>query len=208
MKKLSMNSWDGRRRLGWRLPLLATLVLCTGFAATSRGGSSGGETVGTLPSTGGSGAGLRISHSFRDAQPTLFLEGQADQIFELIVGLSGRAVITEEVVDASSQTVRLTFHGNLNLELDRQAFERSTIAIGWSVPQAFGPARTTMLLGGRTIAAGITDSRNVLLPIRAVDSSGGLDSVPFSIVSNGRQGHHARLDVFASGDQLILSQTH
>jgi hypothetical protein len=182
--------------------------MCAGFAVPSSGSASGGngETVGTLPNTSSSGVGLNISRVSRDARPALYLEGKLEDIYGTVLELDGRAVITLEVLDASTHVVRLTFHGDLRLDLDREVFEQSSVGIGWSVPQAFGPAHLTLSLGDRTIASGLVSARSLALPILALESSGGLETAPLSISASGRHGTHAGLEVSTAGQHLILDQ--
>lgn len=210
LRKCSMNTSQRRPGSGWRTILLASVVLCAGFAMPSRGGPSGGsgETVGTLPGTGGGGLGMNISRVCRDSKPALYLEGPIEEIYATVVGLTGRAAITQESLGVSTQSVRLTFHGDIRLELDRLLFEQGSIQVGWTVPQAFGPARVSMLLGDRTIASGLVTARSVALPILAMHSFGGLETTPLSIVANGRHRMHSQLEVAISGDLLTLSQLH
>jgi hypothetical protein len=210
MNQLSKCPVDRSPLRGWRFAILAALAWCGGFAVPSSGSAGGGngETVGTLPDTGGGqGAAFDISRTFRDASPALYLEGRLDDISAIVLGWNGRAVITEEIMDASTHVVRLTFHGNFSIDLDRHAFQRGAVQVGWSVPRAFGPARATLLLGGRTIAAGLVEARSLTLPVLEIDSTGGLETTALSIVTSGRHGR-ASLDITASGDDLILTQQH
>jgi hypothetical protein len=182
--------------------------LCVGLVVPSRGGVGGGngETVGTLPNTSG-GSTLDISRAANDSAPAMYLEGSMQAIYDAVVGLSGRSVVTAESIDAANQIVRVTFHGDLRLELDRQAFEQGSLKVGWSVPQAYGPARVTMVLGERALASGVVSGRSLGLPVQELESAGGLDLAPLQIVTSGR-GTHATLQIFSSEDRLILAQTH
>jgi hypothetical protein len=193
---------------GWRAATLASLVLCAALVVPSRGsvGGGNGETVGTLPSTSG-GVSLEISRIANDAAPAMFVEGSMQAIYDAVVGLSGRSIVTAEALDTESHTVRVTFHGDFRLELDRQAFEQGALKIGWTVPQAFGPAQVRLSLGERVLASGIVDGRSLVLPVQALESTGGLDAAPLDITTRGRHGH-AVFEAFASGDRLILSQSH
>jgi hypothetical protein len=208
MNYLSNHPMERRPIRAWSSLMLAALVLCAGFAVPSSGSAGGGETVGTLPNTGGRGSGLDISRPFRDPSPAMFLQGSMQQINGMLLGWNGRAIITEEILDPSTQFVRLTFHGDFRLDLDRPAFEQGTVAIGWTAPQTLGSVRATMLLGGRTLDTGLVSERNVILPVNLMDASGGLDVAPLAIVTNGRRGLHASLDITAHGEELILTQSH
>jgi hypothetical protein len=208
MKYLSDHPTARRPIRAWCSFVFVALALCAGFAVPSSGAAGGGETVGTLPNTGGRGSGLDISRPFRDPSPAMFLQGPIQQINGMLLGWNGRAIITEEILDPSTQIVRLTFHGDFRLDLDRLAFEQGTVAIGWTAPQTIGSVRATMLLGGRTLDTGLVSDRTVILPVFQMDASGGLDVAPLAIVTNDRQGLHASLDIVAHGDELILTQTH
>ena len=197
------------RPLGrWRSAILASLILCAGFAVPSRGGAGSGETVGTLPNTGGGNTSFDISRAFRDRSPAFFLEGPIDQIYDAVLGWTGRAIITQQVIDESAHVVRLTFHGDLRLDLDRHAFEQGAITVGWTAPQTREAVRATMLYGARTLATGFVTSRNIVLPVLQMDASGGLDVAPLAILADGPQGLHASLDLIAHGDEITLSQHH
>jgi hypothetical protein len=207
MNQLSNHASE--RPLGrWRSVVLASLILCAGFAVPSRAGVGGGETVGTLPNTGGGTNTFDFSRAFRDPSPAFFLEGRSDQIYATVLGWTGRAIITQEIVDASTHIVRFTFHGDLRLDLDRHAFEQGLISIGWAAPQTRESVRATLLFGTRTLATGFASGRNVLLPVLQMDTSGGLDVAPLTIIADNRQGLHASLAVIAHGDTITLSQNH
>ena len=191
----------------WRTATLSAIVLCAGLAVPGRGGLGGGETVGTLPDTGGR-TSLDISRGFRDASPSFYLEGPLERINTMVLGWTGRAVITEQVLDAATHDVRLTFHGDLRLELDRHAFEQGFVSVGWEPPQIRGSVRATMLLGDRTLATGLVSGRNVVLPVLAMERSGGLDLAPLAVLAAGRNGLHASLEISAHGDEITFSQAH
>jgi hypothetical protein len=206
MKHSSNHPSERHLARPWRTGALAALILCAGFVVPSRGSAGGGETVGTLPGVGG--GGFDIHRPFRDPSPSVFLEGTMQQINGVVLGWNGRAIVTEQVIDPSSQVVRLTFHGDFRLDLDRSAFEQGSVSIGWAAPQTAGSVRATMLLGARTLATGLVSERDIVLPVRQVDSSGGLDLAPLAIVTAGQGGLHASLDIAAHGDVLVLAQSH
>jgi hypothetical protein len=164
------------------------------------------ETVGTLP--GVSGSGFDVSRIARDETPALFIEGPIEQLFAMVDGVVGFPVVTEEVIDAQSRIVRLTFHGDLRLALDRAACERASVHIGWTVPRSFGSARMTMIWDGRAIAESRVSGRSVALPVQAMDAAGALNVAPLTVVAAGQRGQHGALKIVASGPELVFTQVH
>ena len=205
MKHLPMHAAERQSR-NWRTAILSAVVLCAGLAAPGRSAGSG-ETVGTLPNPGGH-TSFDISRPFRDASPSFFLQGPLDRISTMVLGWTGRAVITEEVLDAATQEVRLTFHGDLRLDLDRQAFEQGFVTVGWTAPQNGGSVQAALEYGNRTLATGLVSQRNVVLPVLALERSGGLDVAPLSMVASGRNGLRASLEIVAHGEAITLRQVH
>jgi hypothetical protein len=164
------------------------------------------ETVGTLP--GVSGSGFDVSRIARDEGPALFIEGPIEQLFAMVDGVAGYPVVTEEVIDAQARIVRLTFHGDLRLDLDRVASERASVHIGWTVPSSFGSARMTMSWDGRAIAQSRVSGRSVALPVQAMDAAGALNVSPLTVVAAGQRGQHGALKIVAAGPQLLFTQVH
>jgi hypothetical protein len=193
--------------------LVAGIALCAAFALTAfaeapPGGPNGSddETVGTLP--GVNGPGFDLSRRAREEGPALFIEGPVEQLFAMVDGVTGYATVTEETIDAQARIARLTFHGDLRLELDRQASENASIHIGWTMPRTFGSARMTMLWDRRAIAQSRVSGRSVALPVEAMDAAGALNVAPVTIVAAGQRGQHATLQIVAAGSQLVFTQTH
>jgi hypothetical protein len=211
------SKFADERRVNWGgiglSNLVAGFALCaalalSAFAEAPPGDPNGSddETVGTLP--GVSGPGIDLSRTARDASPALFIEGPLEQIFAMVDGVAGYATVTEEVIDASARIGRLTFHGDLRVVLDRQACEAASIHVGWTVPRTFGPARLTMLLDRRTVAQSKVSGRNVALPVEAMDAAGAFNAAPVTILAAGQRGQHATLQIVASGEQLVFTQSH
>ena len=174
---------------------------------TSGGGTSGGddETIGTLPMLGGGGQFDLVRH-LNDVRPDFYLEGSFDEILSTITGYSGTGQVTME--PRPGGLVRLGFHGELELALDRSLLQVTGIQIGTSVPETFRGARAQIGIVGRLGQRHALRAGNFKLPIAALDGAGELSQYPWVFTSRTRAQGGYQFHALADATVLYLGQTY
>ena len=199
----SGSKTDSGRSWSWTLLLGVALILGITFPAGSQaiadvGRDAGGddETVGTLPICGNAGQLDLVRHLF-DTHPDYYLEGSYGEILSTIVGFKGNGHVTCE--SRPDGKVRLGFHGQIELALDRNLLQITGIQIGASVPDTFCGAQAVSGLVGQVARMRPLRTGNLGLPVSALDAAGALGSYPWVFAARsqitGRYLLHARADV-------------
>ncbi len=175
---------------------------------TGGGGAAGGgddETIGTLPILA-NGSPFDLVRHLRDTRPDFYLEGAFDEILSTIVGYTGSGQVTLE--SRPGGLVRLGFHGQLELALDRSLLQLTGIQIGTTVPTEYRGARAQIGIAGQLTTIRAMRSGSFMLPVAALDGIGALNQVPWVLASHSRtQGgylFHARADTAV----LYVGQTY
>jgi len=179
----------------------------TGGGGTGGGGTAGGddETIGTLPILGAGGQFDLVRH-FSDTRPDFYLEGAFDEILSTIVGYSGSGKVTME--SRPGGLVRLGFHGELELALDRSLLQVTGIQVGTTVPEAFRGARAQIGIAGRLGQRQTLRAGNFRLPIAALDGAGALNQYPWVFASRTRAQGGYQFHALADAAVLYLGQTY
>lgn len=209
-----------RPQRGWLGWMAVTASLCVGLlspaSAENRGNlgglppppaASGDETVGTLPALNGTGS-IDFLRFVRDARASFYVQGDMDELFGAIVSAEGQSAVTVEVLDASSNQVRLTFHGRVRLSIDRNSMSAGTIQVGIAVPTSFGTGQARFWTnsgrsGPSTLSPGILP-----LPVNALMSAGTLNNSPLRAVLTSGIGARTALEIVAGRDLVVLTQSH
>jgi len=189
------------------LAFLCAPVLAQGNDGPGDAVSSGGdETVGTLPIIGGR-IKLPTISGWRGDRPAFYLQGTADDIGATLLAARGTGYITVEVLDPAVDTVRVAFHGNVSVVLDRDLMETLPIQTGLAVPASFAPR--SVILGTGTQPSRSLALHPGFLPIAIgeLSSTHALDVGPLEVRASGRGTHTTTSRVYATRDALILRQT-
>ena len=202
---------------GWSSIILGGLAACALAAlpaiaddTVGSGGegplaSGGDETVGTLPIVGGDKGTLEYQRFGRSIRPAVYLEGSVDDLQNVILGAHGDGYIGTEV-DPVAGLVRLTFHGNIELTLDRMIFHGGSIAVGLAVPRGFGSGSLAMFDGARAPVRTALRPGLTPIPVLAMESSGMLDAGALQILTAARSGIRTAHRVEAAPDSLVITQ--
>ncbi len=215
------------RSASWTLLLVVVSVLVLGFllptgtrafggsvsgggtgGGTTGGGATGGgddETIGTLPIMGAGGQ-FDLVRKLRDTRPDFYLEGAFDEILSTIVGYAGSGQVTLE--SRPGGHVRMGFHGQLQLSLDRSLLQLTGIQIGTTVPAAFRGASAQSGLPGQFAPIPALRTGNFVLPVAALDSVGALDRVPWALAAHSRAQGGYLFHALANGAVLTLGQSY
>lgn len=179
----------------------------TGGGTTGGGTTSGGddETIGTLPILGSGGQFDLVRH-FSDPLPDFYLEGAFDEILSTIIGYSGTGKVTLE--NRAGGLVRLGFHGELQLSLDRSLLQATGIQIGSSVPDTFRGARAQIGIAGRLGQRQALRAGNFRLPIAALDGIDALSQYPWVFTSRTRLQGGYQFHALADQTVLYLGQSY
>ncbi len=206
----------GFRAVSTALALSATLF-APAFVEARTGGGGGGpppppvvsddETVGTLPVVGGSN-NLHFLRFLRDGRVSFYLEGSLSKIQAAVVWISGHNAVTVEFLDDSGDDVRLTFHGRVQLVLDRDAVEAHGIDAGVMVPRSFGSGHAQFGLGASLSEPSALNAGALPLPMSTLLSSGALMQSPFHGRMISAAGARTSLEIAASRHLVSLTQTH
>lgn len=168
----------------------------------------GDETVGTLPIVVGDRGTLEFTRFWRTSRPAFYLEGSVDEIHQTILAAQGSGHVSVETLDPATRRIRLTFHGDIELTLDRLTFHGGQVAVGLAVPRGFGVGRMTITAGARAPVHAALQPGFAPIPLLGLESSGALDAAAFDIRTLGRTGARTAHVVDATPDVLILSQSY
>jgi len=202
---------SGRSRSWTVLPALA-FVLGSIFAGGTiaiadavRDAGGDDETIGTLPICGNSGQ-LDLVRRFYDTRPDFYLEGSFGEIVSTVVGFTGSGHVTYE--SRPGGKVRLGFHGQIELALDRQLMQLTGIQVGTTVPEAYRGALAASGFAGQLTPMQALRSGSFGLPVTALDGVGALDSNSWVLAARspiqGRYLFRAR----AAAGILYVGQTY
>lgn len=139
------------------LALVAGLALLPGLAEGRQGAfsSGGNDTIGSLPSTKGPGTqpgGQASGASGQTVQelPRLVLTGRLDDLRRMIVDASGAGSVQVEELEGG--LVRLAFHGDVAVTLDRRLAQTSFVSAQVEIGPGFAGGLATFSVGGRPAA--------------------------------------------------------
>lgn len=204
----SLRSLGTAGRSACMVALLCAPVLAQGGDGPGDAVSSGGdETVGTLPIIGGRMVKLPTISGWRGDRPAFYMQGTADDIATSLLAARGTGYITVEVLDPALDTVRVAFHGNVSVVLDRDLMETLPIQTGLAVPASFAPR--SVVLGSGTQPSRALALHPGFLPIAVgeLSRSRTLDAGPLEVRASGRWAHATTSRIYATRDALILRQT-
>jgi hypothetical protein len=172
------------------------------------GVAGGDETVGTLPIIGRSAIQLPLTRSWRGDHPAFYLEGTTAELAAVINGARGRGFATIETLDAGSARVRIAFHGDVTVVLDRELLGILGIQSGLAVPSTFGAEQVTMQWQTGGLRSARLRTGLLPLPIASLSADGRLEQSPLDIHSVGRDGRHVTDRFRATGSTVILRQSY
>lgn len=133
-----------RAGLGWVLLTALALMPLAGASQTTGTIYSGDdETIGTLPMLDGEGSILIVRDQVA-TRPTLYLEGNYDEILAVLLQASGRGVMS--VQSLGGDRVRCRFHGRLALGIDLSLLAMTDIQAGIQLPGSVSAASTDLPL--------------------------------------------------------------
>jgi hypothetical protein len=198
------------------LTTLATLALVGPSAARSGGGNGGGpgvsgggdETLGTLPIVGGIHIDLPCVRGWRGDHPAFYIEGTAAQLGLVIHGARGTGFVGVEVLDPRTSRLRLTFHGDVTLVLDRELVGVLSLPTGLAVPREFGPVEATFGWGTNPLRTVRLRPGVLPLPVASLSADRVLDQGPLQFRALGRNGAHSSDTVFVTPETVVLRQTY
>lgn len=174
---------------------------------TTGGGTAGGddETIGTLPILG-NGGHFDLMRQLSDPRPDFYLEGAFDEILSTIVAYSGSGKVTLE--NRPGGLVRLGFHGELELALDRNLLQVTGIQVGTTVPDTFTGARAQIGIAGQLGQRKQLRAGNFRLPIAALDGIDALNQYPWVFASRTRLQGGYQFHALSDATVLHLGQTY
>ena len=214
-KILASTNRPGR---GWLTAAFAVAALC--LAATVAAPAiaserptpppadeaSDDETLGTLPSVGAGTFDLDLLRQWRDARPSVYVEGPANEVFGALLHVEGQGTVG--IADAGSGRIRFTLLGDLKATFERAAFlESGAIRVGVSLQSPIANVAVLRWAGATahlgTLPVGATE-----LPLAGMAANGAIDFAPIDVVTRYGPTTHV-LDHFeAVGNLLVLSQSH
>jgi len=157
-------------------------AVATGHDDPGPGGADD-ESIGTLPILGNQGELVLVRHS-KDARPAYYLEGSYGEMLSTIVGFSGSGTVTRE--NLADGSVRLGFHGRIQLALDRGLLQVTGIQIGANVPAAYSGALASTAFEGRVSPASALRQGDLALPVSALDALGALEHSPWVLAARSQ----------------------
>jgi hypothetical protein len=169
--------------------------------------SSGDETIGTLPAMGGGRIDLPFVRGWRGVTPAFSLEGSAADLSLVVRSARGRGFVTHESVEPRTGRIRLAFHGDVLVALDRELAQSLAVDLGLAVPASFGEGRMHV-----TWRNGPSQSAPILpgvLPLPLGSGSATPDTVPLParIRTGNSAGARTSHTILHGDGVLILRQT-
>ena len=211
---------SSRRLAAWKAVLFTTLASVAfvdpssarcagGSGGNGPGVSSGGdETVGTLPIVGGIHIDLPLVRGWHGNDPAFYLEGTAAELGALIRGARGAGFASVEVLDARTARLRIAFHGDVSLVLDRELTGVLPILTGLAVPGSFGPRQATIEWGTSPQRTVRLRAGWLALPVASLSANRVLDQGPLRLHATGRDGAQIFDTIFATPETVVLRQSY
>jgi len=168
-----------------------------------RGGDD--ETIGTLPIVGNHGQHLELVRHVRDVRPDFYLEGAYDELLATIIGFTGSGQVSYEPLPGGH--VRLGFHGQLEVQLDRGLLQVTGIQVGTSVPEGYRAAQAWTGFAGQARSLRL-HAGDFSLPVSTLDSLGLLDQAPWVLGAQSRAHGSFLLHAFSDAGILYLGQNY
>lgn len=170
------------------------------------GAAIGDETIGTLPMFQ-SGSLLELVRGFPITRPSLFIEGNLDEVLNLIAFAHGMPRVEVVPLDDDWQHVRLVFIDEVLLAIDRLAVQGADVQFGMWLPEEVPYAPVHFTFGGRTCFLEQPQEPNLALPLPYLCQSGALLGSPLALEVPGSFGPSGLMAV-ADADFLYLVQRH
>ena len=167
----------------------------------------GDETIGTLPAIGGGRIDLPFVRGWRGTTPAFALEGSAADLSLVIQSARGRGFVTHESIDRRTGRIRLAFHGDVLVALDRELAQTLPVDLGLAVPASFGEGRMLFTSGNRPSRSSRLLPGTLPLSLGSMSTTPGADPVPARIRTGNSTGVRTSHTVAVAGDVLILRQT-
>jgi hypothetical protein len=164
--------------------------------------------VGTLPIVGGIHLDIPVVRGWRGDHPAFYLEGTPTELGVLIRGARGTGFATFEALDPQASHIRVAFHGDVTLVLDRELLGMLPIQTGVAVPASFGPRQMTIGWGTNPTRTMRLRSGLLLLPVPSLSADRVLDQGPLRMHAFGRNGTQSYDTVFATPETVVLRQTY
>lgn len=218
-RRASIGSGSIVRRAAGKAVLLTTLASFAFVSPSAANAGDGGggnppgfvgagdETVGTLPVVRGLHVDLPFVRGWRGDHPAFYLEGSAMELGLAIQGARGTGFVSVEVLDPKAMRLRLAFHGDVTLVLDRQRVDDLALQTGLAVPGNFGPVQATIGWGTNPPRTVRLRTGLLALPVAALSEDGVLDQGPLQLRALGRNGAHTSDTIYATSETLVLRQT-
>jgi hypothetical protein len=168
----------------------------------------GDETLGTLPIVGGIRIELPCVRGWRGDRPAFYVEGTAAELGLVIQGARGAGFVSVEVVDRRTSRLRLAFHGDVTLVLDRELVGVLSLQTGLAVPREFGPVQATFGWGTNPLRTVQLRPGVLPLPVASLSADRVLDQGPLQFRALGRNGMHSSDTVYVTGETVVLRQTY
>ncbi|MFN0009518.1 MAG: hypothetical protein ACKVXR_16590 [Planctomycetota bacterium] len=206
---------SGRGRFTRALAGLAVILFATlpasGGAGTPGGNGPGGhvsgdETIGTLPVMGGGRINLPFTRGWRGISPAFSLEGSAADLSLVIQSARGRGFVSRESIDARTGRIRLAFHGDVLVAIDRELAASLPVDLGIAVPASFGEGRMVLTWGDRPARSARLGPGILQLPLGSMSTPESLDQAPALIRTGNSAGVRTTHTLAVTGDLLILGQ--
>lgn len=168
--------------------------------------ASGDETIGTLPAIGGGRIELPFTRGWRGATPAFSLEGTAADLSLVVLSAGGRGFVSHESVDARTGRIRLAFHGDVIVSLDRELAESLQVDLGLAVPASFGQGRMLLTWGNRPARSAPLLPGVLPLPLGSSSAMPDADLPPGRILTGNSAGIRTTHRILDAGEVLILRQ--
>jgi len=209
---------SGRGRFATILAGLGAILFATlpalGGAGNSPPGNGGGghfvsgdETIGTLPVMGGGRIDLPFTRGWRGVAPAFSLEGSAADLSIVVQSARGRGFVSHEVIDPRTGRIRLAFHGDVLVALDRELAASLPVDLAIAVPASFGEGRVLLTWGNGPSQSAPLAPGLVPLPLATMTSTPVVEQAPARIHTGNSVGVRTSHTIAATADLLILGQT-
>jgi len=168
--------------------------------------AGGDETIGTLPVFGGSAIDLPLTRNWRGVRPAFTLEGSSADLASTVLGARGQGYVTVEVLDPATERLRLGFHGDVLVVLDRDLASQLPIDLGIGVPEAFGEGQA--LVRSTDWAARRVQLRPGVLPLPAVPAADpeSIEDVEYRVRTVNENGIRTSHTLRTTVDLVVLEQ--
>jgi hypothetical protein len=155
---------------------------------------------------GGGRIELPFTRGWRGTSTAFSLEGSAADLSIVIQSARGHGFVSHESINPRTGRIRLAFHGDVVVVLDRELAESLPVDFGIAVPASFGEGRMVLSWANRPSRSARLLPGVLPLSLGSNSATPDADQAPTRIRTGNSAGVRTTHTIAATADVLILRQ--